>query len=137
MPFVLDASVALVWALPDEDHPLAALALELLHSDEALVPSLWWYEVRNSLIANERRHRLKETDTAIFLRMLSQLPISVDRMPDEAQVLAICRRRKLTIYDSVYLELAQREALPLATLDRELGKAARAERVRQIDKALK
>ena len=64
MPFVLDASVAACWAFDDEDHPVAALALERIRADEARVPSLWWFEVRNTLIVNERRGRLTESDTA-------------------------------------------------------------------------
>ena len=43
--------------------------------------------------------------------------------------MALARRRKLTVYDAAYLELAKREALPLATLDRDLQKAAIAEGV--------
>jgi predicted nucleic acid-binding protein len=35
----------------------------------------------------------------------------------------------LTVYDAAYLELALREALPLATLDAVLADAARAEGV--------
>jgi hypothetical protein len=54
MPFVLDASIAACWAFDDEDHPVAALALERIRTDEARVPSLWWFEVRNTLILSER-----------------------------------------------------------------------------------
>lgn len=43
--------------------------------------------------------------------------------------MALARERKLTIYDAAYLELALREGLPLATLDRALEKAAVAEGV--------
>jgi hypothetical protein len=46
MPFVLYASIAACWAFDDEDHPVAALALERVGTDEARVPSLWWFEVR-------------------------------------------------------------------------------------------
>ena len=67
MPFVIDASIAACWAFEDEDHPVAALALERIRSDEALVPSLWWFEVRNTLIVNERRGRLTEADVTVFL----------------------------------------------------------------------
>ena len=49
-------------------------------------------------------------------------------MPDE-KLLALARARKLTVYDAAYLELAKRERLPLATLDRALEKAAIAEGV--------
>jgi predicted nucleic acid-binding protein len=128
MPFVLDASVAAFWAFEDEDHPVAALALERVRTDEARVPSLWWFEVRNTLIVNERRGRLTESDTAAFLRGLARLNVTVDRSPDEADVLMLARRRQLTVYDAAYLELARRERLPLATLEAALATAARAER---------
>jgi predicted nucleic acid-binding protein len=133
MPFVLDASITIAWAFEDEDYPSARMALERIRTDEARVPSLWWYEVRNALIVNERRRRLTEADTIAFLRSLSRLPVSVDRFPDEAQTLAICRRHSLTVYDAVYLELAQKENIPLATLDARLAEAARAENVRLLE----
>ncbi|MGO9269985.1 MAG: type II toxin-antitoxin system VapC family toxin [Terriglobia bacterium] len=38
-------------------------------------------------------------------------------------------KHRLTVYDAAYLELAQRTGLPLATLDGDLQKAARAEGV--------
>ena len=127
MPFVLDASVAVCWAFDDEDHPVAELALERVRTDEARVPSLWWFEVRNTLIVNERRGRLTESDTATFLRGLARLRV-LDRSPNEADVLALARHHGLTVYDAAYLELARREGAPLATLDAALATAARAER---------
>jgi predicted nucleic acid-binding protein len=129
MPFVLDASVAACWAFDDEDHPVAALALERIRADEARVPSLWWFEVRNTLIVNERRGRLTESDTAAFLRGLVRLRVTLDRSPKEGDVLALARHRGLTVYDAAYLELARREGAPLATLDAALAAAARVELV--------
>lgn len=129
MPFVLDASVALAWAFDDEEHPLAASALARIRTDEARVPSLWWFEVRNALLVNKRRARLTESDTAAFLGALSRFPVVIDRMPDESQLLALARRHRLTVYDAAYLELAQREGLALATLDGDLSRAARSEKL--------
>ena len=129
MPFVLDASIAACWAFEDEDHPVAALALERIRTDEARAPTLWWFEVRNTLIVNERRGRLTGADVAAFLRGLSRLGVILDRTPDEAVLLALARRHHLTVYDASYLELTQREGIPLATLDTELANAARAERL--------
>jgi len=126
MPFVLDASIAACWAFEDENHPAAALALERIRTDEALVPGIWWFEVRNTLIDNERRGRLSQADTAIFLRGLSRLGVTIDRAPEESAVLALARTHRLSFYDASYLELAQREGLPLVTLDHDLRKAARA-----------
>jgi predicted nucleic acid-binding protein len=129
MPFVLDASVALAWAFAGEDHPAAAAALVLIGNDEGCVPSLWWFEVRNVLIVYERRGRLRERDTAVFLRNLSRLPITVDRAPEEAAVLTLARRHGLTVYDACYLELAQRQGVALATLDGALAQAAQRETI--------
>ncbi len=129
MPFVLDASIAACWAFEDEDHPVAALALERIRNDEARVPSLWWFEIRNTLIVNERRKRLTERDTATFLRDLALRVRSIDRVSNEADVLMLARRHRLTVYDAAYVELARRESLPLATLDTELARGARAEQV--------
>ena len=129
MPFVLDASIVACWAFADEDHPVADLALERVRSDEARVPALWWFEVRNILVVNERRKRMMEADTAFFLRGLARLRISVDRSPDETEVLMLARRYRLSVYDASYLELARRDNVSLATLDRQLAAAAASARV--------
>jgi predicted nucleic acid-binding protein len=126
MPFVLDASITACWAFEDEDHPAAASALERIRTDEACVPSLWWFEVRNTLIVNERRKRLTENGTAAFLRGLSRLGVTIDRSPEETDVLALARRHRLSVYDASYLELALRRSLPLATLDEQLRRACQA-----------
>jgi len=41
-------------------------------------------------------------------------------------VLAAGRRHQLTVYDATYLVLAQREGVPLATLDTKMRATARA-----------
>jgi predicted nucleic acid-binding protein len=83
-------------------------------------------------VLGERQKRLTERETARFLRDISRLTITIDSSPNEAQVLTLARRHRLTVYDATYLELAGREALPLATLDEELATAARAEQVALI-----
>jgi predicted nucleic acid-binding protein len=117
------------WAFQDEDHPDARLAFHQMRSEEAVVPCLWWFEVRNILVVNERRRRIAESDTAAFLLNLSKLRIRIDRAPDESAVLRLARTHGLSVYDAAYLELAQREGLPLATLDADLKKAAAGEGV--------
>ena len=54
MAFVIDASVAIAWALREDDM-LANLARERARIEDAAVPMLWWFEVCNALIVNERR----------------------------------------------------------------------------------
>jgi predicted nucleic acid-binding protein len=85
--------------------------------------------MRNILIINERRRRVTEPQTTAFLAGLSRLRLRVDRSPDESAVLRLARTYRLSVYDASYLELAQREGAPLATLDAALRRAASAEGV--------
>ena len=124
MAFVLDSSITAVWGLADESSPLADLAAKRLESEIALVPPLWWYEVRNLLIVSERKKRTTAAESAIFLELLTSYPIHVDPVQDEAATLALARQHKLSFYDASYLAVAQRNAIPLATLDKALSKAA-------------
>ena len=129
MPFVLDASVSAAWAFHDEEHPVADAALDLLRGDGALAPALWWFEMRNILVVNERRKRLTEAESHAFLRDLAKLPNQMDRAPEEIDILRLARTHRLSVYDAAYLELAQRQAVALATLDGDLIRAALAENV--------
>ena len=132
---VLGASIAACWAFRDEDHPRADLALARLRAAEAIVPALWWFEVRNILVVNERRQRITEAETAVFLRDLERLPIAVDREPESSEILRLARTHRLSAYDAAYLELAQRNRAALATLDADLARAASAEGVSLIGEA--
>ena len=127
MAFVLDASIAACWAFPDEHDRRADQALERVRTDDAVVPTLWWFEVRNILVGNERRKRTTEAVTANFLRQLGRLRLRVDHEPEEVAVLRLARTHGLSVYDASYLELALRQAIPMATLDERLAAAALAE----------
>ena len=124
MAFVLDASVSAVWALADESSPLAEIAASRLRSEIALVPPLWWYEVRNLLVINERRQRMTEGDSALFLELLSSYPIQIDPVEDEKTVFQFAREYRLSFYDAAYLTVAHRNSIPIATLDKDLKAAA-------------
>jgi predicted nucleic acid-binding protein len=125
MPFVVDASVVGSWLLPDENHPEALTALDRLKDDEAFVPSLLWFELRNLLLVNERRQRITASQTAVALNLLQELPLRFDSQPDSDTTLQLARAHKLTVYDAVYLELALRRHLPLVTFDVALAEAGR------------
>jgi predicted nucleic acid-binding protein len=66
MALVIDASVVAAWAF-EEEHPTAESAFARVRAEEAFVPVLWWYELRNVLVLGERRGRLTEQQTARFL----------------------------------------------------------------------
>jgi predicted nucleic acid-binding protein len=126
VPIVLDASIAASWYFPHEDSNHADKVLDGLEEDAALVPLLWWFEVRNVLMVGERRRRSTAKMATEFLSWLTTLPIQHAELPDEEKVFALARQHQLTFYDAAYLELAHREGLALATLDKQLAEAARA-----------
>jgi predicted nucleic acid-binding protein len=127
--FVLDASVALRWFL---DHPLHVYANRvkqlLLKGDRAVVPALWHLEMSNGLIVAERRSILTSADAELAMRDVEQFvaqAVNTDSVAiSTRQTFATARAFQLSAYDAVYLDLARRERLPLATLDERLRTAA-------------
>jgi len=127
--FVIDASVLATWFLEDEVDPRVEFIVESLARLGACAPSLFVFEIRNALLVNERRRRVTAAQSAEFVRELSRTRIRLEAPSHDLDLLALARERDLTVYDAAYLELAIREGLPLATLDRALEKAAFAEGV--------
>ena len=131
MKFVLDASVALLWLVPQTNPdgvPYASSVLAALKSASAIVPSLWSVEVANVTAKVEAKGLVAEAQSQFFVSQLERLDISTD--PDTSthalgETLNLARRYKLSAYDATYLELALRMGLPLATLDADLAKAAK------------
>jgi predicted nucleic acid-binding protein len=128
MPFVLDTSVTMAWHFPDELSVPTQRLRERCDHDSIVVPSHWAAEVGNALVVGERRQRATAAQTADFVDQLFDIPREVDvLMPDHVlrQVMPLARAHRLTIYDALYLELAERRGLALATLDAQLADAAR------------
>jgi predicted nucleic acid-binding protein len=87
----------------------------------------------NVLLVNERRKRITAADSARAVTLFNELAIQVDRPPSLQPfdtTLLLARAYKLSSYDASYLELALREGLPLATLDKQMRSAASAAGVR-------
>jgi predicted nucleic acid-binding protein len=126
--FVVDCSVAMAWLFHDEATPKTAALLNRLATETALVPGWWFIEITNVLAMTERRGRITPTQSDAFIADLGKLGIERDdEAPDRAftHLLALCRTHRLTSYDAVYLDLAVRRNLPLATLDEHLRKPAK------------
>lgn len=128
--FVLDASVTLCWLFENQASAYTESVLDRLGKrEEALTPAIWPFEVANALVVAERRKLLRPAQSAAFIEELSQLPLRIEPAGGERafrEVLEAARRYRLSIYDASYLELAMREALPLATVDGAMRAAARA-----------
>ena len=119
--------------LPDEVNADVALSvIQRVTVGGAVVPSLWRIEVGNSLLMAERRKVILHEEGVVIRSRLMALAIKTD---DETNLHAwertmeLGQRHGLTLYDSTYLELALRLRLPLASLDKQLRRAASAEKI--------
>ena len=130
MKFVLDASVALLWLVPQTNPAgvdYAEATLTSLKELQAIVPALLALEVANVIAKVESKSIVTEADSQRFISLLGQLNIVTDQATAThalGDTLNLARRYKLSAYDAAYLELALRTGLPLATLDSDLAKAA-------------
>ena len=122
MPFVLDASIAGAWFLPNED-PRAVAVLDRIDTEVALVTTLFRHEMRHLLLSAERGKRLDNRQVDEAMSMLASLDLTERPVRDEREVLDLARKHGLSGYDASYLALAIAEKLPLATFDKQLRAA--------------
>ncbi len=129
--FVLDASVSAGWIIPDKltDYAIQ-VRQQLAEGERALVPGLWAIEMANVLAKAARHGTLTASDAEHAMGQLQILLIPGPKIemeltaPSVWQIYDAARRYQLSAYDACYLELAHRERLPLATLDKGLRAAA-------------
>ncbi len=132
MSFVVDNSVTLVWCFEEEQTPELMSLLDRVSETGAVAPQIWPVEALNGLLSAERRGRIDSRRRHVLMGFLQDLPITLD---DETvprlwtATARLAEQHRLTAYDAVYLELAVRLRLPLATGDKALIAAARHEGV--------
>lgn len=128
MAFVLDASTTLAWLFEDEATEAAEAIFALTDDTAVHVPVHWYVEVANGAIKGERRRRTTRTQTNEFLGRLAMLDVIVDHegvVAASGRLVPLARQHDLSVYDTGYLELAERLGLALATNDDALARAAR------------
>lgn len=118
---VVDAS-AVVALLADEGR-LGQFVATMLTENETAYPSLMPYEVVNALRSMGVRGALADSVADQALRNVTTFPGIVFEFEELARR-AWRLRHNLTIYDAVYVALAQMIDRPLLTLDRRLVAAA-------------
>jgi predicted nucleic acid-binding protein len=126
--FVVDSSVALAWCFADEATPARLRLYERMKDESVAVPGLWFIEITNVLAISERKGRITAVKVNEFISLIDRFKLEIDAEAPErafADILPLCRSHQLTSYDAVYLDLALRRQLPLATLDEPLRKAAK------------
>lgn len=126
--FVADASVAVSWVIPSQASSATDGLLDQVMAGSGIaVPSIWPFEVANSLVVLLRRKKILREDYLAARALFSGLRASID---DEGahftaeRIADLALDRGLSVYDAAYLELAIRKRLALATRDADLSRAA-------------
>ena len=131
--FVLDASVTMSWCFEDQQTDFSEAVLAAIKQEAAPVaPPIWMYEVINVLSAAQKKKLMDQATATTFWNKVSKLVVVVENSDRNTahEIMELSEKYHLTAYDAAYLELALREGLALATLDKDLKKAANAAGVR-------
>ena len=117
--FVVDASVAVKWLVPEIHAESAGRVLRSRH--ELLAPDLIWAEVGNILWKKFRRGELPGETACDLLQDFQRAPLRIAAsqtlMP---AAWSIAERYDRSFYDSLYLALAASAECPLVTADLKL-----------------
>ena len=123
MKYVLDASVALKWVLPE---PLAAKARQLRDDYEngmhvLIAPDVFPVEAAHALVRCERRKIINVGQAApLFVNILSVAPMSHPCMPLITRAIDFASQFLCGVYDCLYIALAEREGCEFVTADDKL-----------------
>jgi predicted nucleic acid-binding protein len=126
---VLDAPVALVWAMHDEFSVYAKHVLQHLRSEKAIVPAIWPLEVMNGVLFAERGGRIHAAERIRFFELVEQLSIEIVEVSLKTSyesVYPLAIEYRLATYDASYLWLTSVREAKLATLDEKMRRAAKA-----------
>jgi predicted nucleic acid-binding protein len=122
---VLDASIAASWFFSDEDDDLVQRSAARALAESALVPPIFPAELTNALLFAYRKGRIPKDGLNGSLERVQRLPIRVASQGFDLKTeIDLAIRYNLTIYDAMYLALADRHRVPLLTRDSRLRAAA-------------
>lgn len=129
MMWVIDTSALIRLFVPDGPlHPEIETAFNRAAggTDLVLAPQLLLAEAANVLLRKQRRGELSMPELAELLAAVQALPI---RLCDHQAMLmpacALASKHGLTVYDALYLALAEQHGAHLITSDDALDKVAR------------
>src|SRR2546426_11155840 len=123
MKFVLDASVAVKWVLPESESAKALWLRDEFRNrvHELIAPDIFLVEIAHALTRAERRGILQPREASA--KLADVLTTSPDLCPHGSFLLRaveISSRFRIGVYDCLYLALAEQEQCEFITADQRL-----------------
>jgi predicted nucleic acid-binding protein len=120
MKYVLDASVALKWVLPEDESDIADKLREEYREGvhDFLSPDVFWAEVGHALARAERRGIIHRPDgSRLLAEILTTPPRLSPSFPLLTDAYSIASALRTSFYDCLYVAVAERESCQFVTAD--------------------
>ena len=105
---------------------MSIAVLKRIQRGGAIVPAIWHIEMANILGLKLRDGFLSQREVEDALALLQLLDIATDEVSlGLDRLLPLMAQYRLAAYDAIYLDLAKRKNISLATFDKEMLEAAR------------
>jgi predicted nucleic acid-binding protein len=129
MIWVVDTSAIVRLFVPDGSlHPEieAAMNRAMHGADVVLSPDLMLAESANVLLRKKRRGELSSDEARTIIEAIVQLPVRIEpHAPLLVPAFSLADTHNLTVYDALYLALAERHGARLMTCDDRLERVAK------------
>ncbi|HVJ86155.1 MAG TPA: type II toxin-antitoxin system VapC family toxin [Caulifigura sp.] len=125
MKYVLDASVAIKWVIPEKDSDKAA-ELRAAHASrlhELLAPDVFPAEIAHALTKSERRGAIEPGEAKSRLALVLRTRLFLHPyLPLLQRAVEIATSIRMGVWDCLYIALAEKEQCELVTADERLLK---------------
>ena len=125
MKFVLDSSVAVKWAIPEVDSDKAVRLRDefVRRIHDLIAPDFAPIEIAHALTRAERQGRIAAEQVEQFLLdLIHTLPELHPWFPLLPDAVALSLKKRIGIYDCLYIALAEQEQCKVVTADERLVK---------------
>jgi predicted nucleic acid-binding protein len=123
MRYVLDASVAVKWELQESDSADALSLLDDIDAGlvEVVAPNTFSVEVAHALTKAERRGIIPPGEASLGLTEVMTATVTLfDSIPILPRAVELASKKRIGVYDCLYVALAEELGLQLITADARL-----------------
>jgi predicted nucleic acid-binding protein len=123
MKYILDASVAFKWVVPElhSDKALRLLANSVSRTDELLAADIFPGEVGHALTRAERQGRITPGEALqLWADVMTTCPVLLPSLPLTHRAIEISSQTRVGVFDCIYVALAEREGCEFVTADNRL-----------------